>query len=146
MGDHGYGLGEHAAWGKSTMFDFALQAPVILSVPWLPNSFGRTSASVGELLDIGPTLASLVQIGVPDEWVGVDQSRLLTEPDYAVKSYAYSQFPGCSMSTFEEARKGCKLNSGFSMMGYSVRSRDWRYTRWLWTGNGTLNVDWSSRK
>ena len=37
-GDHGWHLGEHAIWGKHTLFDEALHSPLIVSYPGVSNA------------------------------------------------------------------------------------------------------------
>ena len=54
-GDNGKGLGEHAEWGKNTMFEVVNRVPLMVSVPGLTDS-GVRSDRLTESVDIFPTL------------------------------------------------------------------------------------------
>jgi len=63
-GDHGWHLGEHGHWGKSTNCEVATRAPLILSAPGLSRSGTHTRRLV-EFVDIYPTLAELCALTPP---------------------------------------------------------------------------------
>ncbi len=64
-GDHGWHLGEHAIWGKHTLFEESLRSPLIMVDPTNPNT-GQASDAVVETLDIFPTLCELTSLEKPD--------------------------------------------------------------------------------
>lgn len=64
-GDHGFHLGEHAVWGKHTLFEESLRSPLIVRAPGLPASPGASHAVV-ETVDIYPTLCDLAGIEIPE--------------------------------------------------------------------------------
>lgn len=63
-GDHGWHLGEHAVWGKHTLFEESLRSPLIISFPGLGNP-GAKSDAVVSTLDIFPTLCELTSVPTP---------------------------------------------------------------------------------
>ena len=75
-GDHGWHLGEHAIWGKHSLFEEALRSPLIISYPGMENKGVQTKAIV-ETLDIFPTLCELTGIPLPDFSQGVSLKPLL---------------------------------------------------------------------
>lgn len=64
-GDHGWNLGEHAVWGKHTLFEESLRSPLIISYPGIPHP-GETTRSIVETIDIFPTLCELTTLAKPD--------------------------------------------------------------------------------
>jgi len=88
--DHGYHLGEHDFWAKVSLLDESSGVPLIVHVP------GKDPAvchSLVELLDLFPTTASLCGLAVPDRVQGKDISRMLDDPDVAVRDAAFSVAP-----------------------------------------------------
>ncbi|MCL6265340.1 sulfatase [Flagellimonas myxillae] len=63
-GDHGWHLGEHAIWGKHSLFEESLQSPLIIHHPGMESTHTRTKAIV-ETVDIFPTLCDLSGIEKP---------------------------------------------------------------------------------
>ena len=110
-GDHGYHLGENAIWGKATNFELTTRVPLIVSAPGMEAAGGRTMALV-ELVDLYPTLCELADLPLPEGLEGTSFVPLLNDPETPWKKAAFSQFP-----------------SG-STMGRTMRTRDWRFTRW----------------
>jgi iduronate 2-sulfatase len=109
-GDHGFHLGEHNLWGKTTNFELDTRSPLIVRTPWQKRR-GTTSAGLVELLDIYPTLADVC--GLPAATVeGRSFAKMLDDPQSPGKQEAWSQFP-----------RG-------DLMGYSVRTSQYRYTSW----------------
>lgn len=81
-GDHGWHLGEHAVWGKHTLFEESLRSPLILVHPRVGQRGGTTNAMV-ETLDLFPTLCELTGLSVPDFVQGVSLRPQLVDPDAA---------------------------------------------------------------
>ncbi|WP_066631354.1 sulfatase [Labilibacter marinus] len=64
-GDHGWHLGEHAIWGKHSLFEESLRSPLIVYTPNEKMLGGKTDAVVSTL-DIFPTLCELTGINKPE--------------------------------------------------------------------------------
>ncbi|MBC8352901.1 MAG: sulfatase [Planctomycetes bacterium] len=79
-GDHGWHLGEHAIWGKHSLFEESLRSPLIVSYPGLAHS-GKASDSIVETLDVFPTLCDLTKLPKPDFTQGVSLRSILENPD-----------------------------------------------------------------
>lgn len=62
-GDHGWHLGEHDVWGKHTLFDVSLRAPLIVRVPG--DQTARQVPDVVESIDVFPTVLDLLGVEVP---------------------------------------------------------------------------------
>ena len=78
-GDHGWHLGEHAVWGKHSLFEESLHSPLIVYYPGMKNR-GKQSDAVIETLDIFPTLCELTGISLPSFISGVSLKPLLKDP------------------------------------------------------------------
>ncbi|MEQ9407994.1 MAG: sulfatase [Fuerstiella sp.] len=81
-GDHGWHLGEHAVWGKHTLFEESLRSPLIVWYPGMEKPGEPTDAMV-ETLDVFPTLCELTEVPVPDLVHGVSLRSLLQTPSAA---------------------------------------------------------------
>ncbi|MFY0606482.1 MAG: sulfatase [Cyclobacteriaceae bacterium] len=79
-GDHGWHLGEHAIWGKHSLFEESLHAPLIIHYPGMKHRGASTDAIV-ETLDIFPTLCELTGIEVPTYTHGASLKDILVNPD-----------------------------------------------------------------
>jgi arylsulfatase A-like enzyme len=126
-GDHGWHLGDHNLWCKHTNFEEATRAPLIISAPGYTPS--KTS-SLSEHVDIFPTVCDLAGLPIPAVLDGKSLRPLMKNPTASVKAYAISQYPRSS-STAENERLGY---ADPNAMGYSFRTKQYRYT--LWMGNG----------
>lgn len=112
-GDHGWKLGEHAAWGKHTNVENDTNAPLILSVPGMKHP-GSHIDSLVEFVDIYPSLSELAGLPVPTTVEGTSFMPLLNDPTRPWKAAAFSQYP----------KKG-------NLMGYSMRTDRYRFTVWV---------------
>ncbi|MEZ4905274.1 MAG: sulfatase [Spirosomataceae bacterium] len=125
-GDHGWHLGDHAMWCKHSNFEQATRAPLIITSP---NFKGNQKATgLSEFVDVFPTLAALAGLNIPDGLAGKSLVPMLKNPKTSVKHYAVSQYP----------RKENKDD----LMGYSIRTKEFRYTAWFKTAfyqNKTLS-------
>jgi iduronate 2-sulfatase len=115
-GDHGWKLGEHAAWAKHTNAENDTHAPLILAVPGMAAA-GKHSPALVEFVDIYPTLAELAGLPLPPHLEGSSLKPLIAHPDTPWKTAVFSQYP----------RKTGQQN----LMGYSMRTDRYRFTRWV---------------
>lgn len=126
-GDHGWHLGDHDLWNKHTDFENATRAPLIISAPAIKA--GKTE-SLTEHVDIFPTLCELSGIAVPEGLDGNSLVPLMKNNHAEVKSFAVSQYP--RNISKETNRKPGKQNG--NIMGYSIRTKRYRYTLWMSEG------------
>lgn len=89
-GDHGWHLGEHAVWGKHTLYEESLLAPLVVRAPGMKKAGVRTDAIV-ETIDIYPTLCELTGVPVPDGLSGKSLVGHLDDPT-AEGGSAFSYF------------------------------------------------------
>jgi arylsulfatase A-like enzyme len=114
--DHGYHLGEHGQWQKMTVFEESARVPLIIAAP-NAKANGRVAASTVELIDVYPTLADLCGLTPPSELDGKSLRPVLADVAVEVKPAAMTQ-----VTRPRQKQKGT--------MGYSVRTKRWRYTEW----------------
>ncbi len=114
-GDHGWKLGEHGGWCKHTNFELDARAPLIFSSPKQKVTNRPTDALV-EFVDVYPTLCELAGLPIPAGLEGLSAAPLLDNPELPWKSAAFSQYP----------RRGGRQG----LMGYSMRTDRYRFTRW----------------
>jgi arylsulfatase A-like enzyme len=111
--DHGFHLGEHGLWQKTTLFEESLRVPLIVSAPGFAASAGAHCEALVELADLYPTIADLAGVSdkAPGTLVGRSLRPLLADPaaGAAFRAVAYSV-----------------TGNG----GRSVRNLAWRYNRW----------------
>eukprot|EP00039_Didymoeca_costata_P018294 m.332939 g.332939 ORF g.332939 m.332939 type:complete len:389 (-) comp17032_c0_seq1:1642-2808(-) len=139
--DHGYQLGEHDTWAKMTNFELAVHIPMIIRVPWMKHSIGKSTQVLAEMIDMYPTLAQLA--GLPDPYLlngseGINGTSLYSvfeDPtNTSVKTTAFSQFAKKNTTDVHPEF----FRNGTNIMGYSVRVKDWRYTCWFKFNNETI--------
>ena len=120
--DHGFKLGEHDAWGKSTNVELDMRVPLILRVPSGQNHVGRTEALV-ELVDLYPTVLDILDLEAPHAMEGLSLMPLFGDPNRPWKTAAFHQYPR-SVGEDELERKA------WDLMGYTIRTDRYRFTRW----------------
>ncbi|MDB4357391.1 sulfatase [Mariniblastus sp.] len=79
-GDHGWHLGEHAIWGKHSLFEESLRSPLIICDPSFKQRAAATHAMV-EALDLFPTLCDLTGLEAPKAIQGVSITPILKNPN-----------------------------------------------------------------
>ena len=117
--DHGFHLGEHSLWCKTSNYEWDAAVPLIIAPPRLAKR-GAASPSPVELLDLYPTLAELCGLARPAHLEGTSLVPSLEDPRAEVKPFAITQHPRPAYYTKEEPE----------VMGYSLRTRHHRYTEW----------------
>jgi len=110
--DHGYHMGEHGHWQKTTLFENADRVPLIIAGPGV-EAAGKSTAALAEMVDFYPTLAELCGLEPPDFVSGVSLVPVLIDPSAKVRNSALTQYRN----------------------GYSLRSARYRYTEWGENGN-----------
>ncbi|WP_246124729.1 sulfatase [Algibacter pacificus] len=79
-GDHGWHLGEHAIWGKHSLFEESLHSPLIIHYPGMKKTGAKADAVV-ETVDIFPTLCDLAGIEIPVYAYGESMKKILVDPN-----------------------------------------------------------------
>ena len=105
--DHGYHMGEHGYYQKTTLFENATRVPLIIAAPGM-KSGGKTSKSFAEMIDFYPTLAELCDLPAPRNLSGVSLVPTLKDPNVKTRESAFTQYD----------------------VGYSVRTERYRYNAW----------------
>ena len=110
--DHGYHMGEHGHWQKTTLFENTTHVPMIITVPSM-NAPGKHTLALAEMVDIYPTLAELCGLTPPPSISGRSLVAVLNDPAATIRQSALTQYES----------------------GYSLRTDRWRYTEWGDNGN-----------
>lgn len=117
--DHGFHLGEHGLWAKTSNFEYDARVPMIIATP--DGTGGRRSSALVELLDLYPTLADLCGLSAPTNLEGTSLRPVLEDPRATVKPAAFTWHP---RPAYPPNGKNPEA------MGYSVRTNRYRYTEW----------------
>lgn len=105
-GDHGWNLGDHKLWCKHVTFETALRTPLLIKVPG--KTKGTKTNAITEYIDIYPSLAELVGLGIPETVDGKSFVPILNNEEVK-KDWAVSKF-----------KDAVTLIKG-----------DWFYTEWI---------------
>ncbi|MDP7011184.1 MAG: sulfatase [Verrucomicrobiota bacterium] len=116
--DHGFHLGEHKLWAKTSCFEWDAGVPMIITPPKLAKP-GASTYALAELLDLYPTIVELAGLPKPRHLEGKSLLPVLKNPAAMVKKAAYTQHP-----------RPAYYNGAPEAMGYSMRTADLRYTEW----------------
>jgi arylsulfatase A-like enzyme len=104
--DHGYHMGEHGHYQKTTLFNNATNVPLIIAGPGIAK--GESAATFAEMIDFYPTLADLTGLEKPAFLAGKSLVPALKDPQEIVRTSAFTQYD----------------------QGYSVRTKNYRFTQW----------------
>jgi iduronate 2-sulfatase len=128
--DHGFHIGEHSLWGKTTNFELDARVPLIIASPTHKGGHGRRTSSLAELVDLYPTLAELAKIdkALPATLEGASQAAVVVDPEESIKEVAFTQH----QQPFYGSRKN------WQAWGYSVRTSRWRFTEWRAIADGSV--------
>ena len=86
-GDHGYHLGEHGLWAKTSCFELDARVPLLI-VPPKHRQDGARSDALVELLDLYPTLTDLCGLPSPSGLEGTSLRGVLADTTVSVKPAA----------------------------------------------------------
>ncbi len=118
-GDHGWKLGEYGSWCKHSNFELDTNAPLIISAPGIKG--GVKTNSLAEFVDIYPTLCDLAFLSKPGHLEGQSLLPILKNPSAIVNEVALSQYPRGKSLGYDQKSE---------IMGYSIRTGKYRFTRW----------------
>jgi iduronate 2-sulfatase len=121
VADHGYHLGEHDQWAKTSNFELDAHVPLLMSAPG--GIVGKRTESMAELIDLFPTLVELCKLPQPSGLEGMSLAPVLADPVRSVKPAAFTQHPRPAYFDREPANIP-------KAMGCSVRTPRVRYTEW----------------
>jgi iduronate 2-sulfatase len=116
--DHGYHLGEHGLWAKTTNYEADTRVPLIVAYPDQEHA-GAATAALVELVDIYPTLVDICRLPVPAGLEGRSLRPWLESPGHPSPAAAFSQFTRPWMYRDQP-----------DYMGYAVRTPTHRYVEW----------------
>ncbi|MDR1010888.1 MAG: sulfatase [Opitutaceae bacterium] len=123
-GDHGYHLGEHGLWCKTTCYEADTRVPFIIATPDDRPRGVRTDALV-EALDIYPTLVELCDLPPREKLEGKSLVPNLGDASASGRDVARSQFP---------RPWPLKKDGSPAVMGYAARTATHRYVEWRKSG------------
>ncbi len=131
LADHSYMLGENTLWLKDILLDDAARVPLLIHIPQQTDQ-GIVSDRLVELVDVFPTLvqaAGLPAIPMCPKYgsihtdlchEGMDFTPLTQYPNLQWKKAAFTQ----------RIHKYGKTSKHTSVMAYSVRTEQYRYTEY----------------
>lgn len=106
--DHGYHMGEHGYFQKTTLFEDADRVPLIVSTPGMKTR-GETTGAMVEMVDFYRTLSELAGVKLPVDYIqGESFAKVLSDPGSSPRPDAITQL----------------------VNGYSLRTPRYRFTRW----------------
>lgn len=120
--DHGYHIGEHSLWAKTSNFEHDAHVPLMISAPGVSRPASQSDSLV-ELLDLFPTLVDLCGLPKPEGLEGASLSPALRDPAAQIKPAAFTQHPRPAYYDREPSKTP-------TVMGCSVRTPLVRYTEW----------------
>jgi len=149
-GDHGWQLGEHSEWCKHTNFEVAAHAPLMFHMPG-QTDLGLRSSELVEFVDMFPTLVEAA--GFPPLPLCPEDSSsslLCTEGSSLLPLLEAPAKGQWKELVFWQYPRGGNLAPHIkSIMGYSLRSKEWRYTEWVgitYLGGHDYIPDWNTKK
>ena len=132
--------------------------PLIIADPDAATEVkGQRTMYMAELLDVGQTVFDLIGAPVPDHqpaiapFMGRSLRQAMENPSGPwpgdAGEAAYSQFPRCVRHDgnpvwFHDDIGGCE-GSDSPIMGYTVRTLEWRHVRWMNWNRTTTVTDWA---
>jgi iduronate 2-sulfatase len=114
--DHGFHLGEHDLWGKTSVYELDARVPLIFAGPGITPA-SRSTALV-ELVDLFPTLAELASLPVPQRLAGRSLRSNIEQPLLPGREVALSQSPSPPYA------------ANWTAMAYALRTDRYRYIEW----------------
>ena len=115
--DHGFQLGDHTLWCKTSNFELDARVPMIIAPPQKPVV--QETDAIVELLDLYPTIVDLCGLPQANGQEGVSLRPLIDGKIDSVKQAALTQHP-----------RPAYYGNAMKAMGHSIRTPRFRYTEW----------------
>jgi iduronate 2-sulfatase len=122
--DHGFHLGEHNLWAKTSNYELDARVPLIIAAPGVARAGGR-AIGLAELIDVYPTLTALAGLAADPALEGRSLVPQLRDPAGPGKPFALSQHP--------RPAYGAPTH-----MGYALRDDRFRYVEWRELATGAV--------
>ncbi|KAK5643922.1 hypothetical protein RI129_007767 [Pyrocoelia pectoralis] len=156
LGDHGWSMGEHGEFSKFSNFDIATKVPLIISTPGA-ISVQKTIPQLVELVDLFPTLVDLTKVtnGLERCLADGSNSKLCTEgkslvplifsksEDVSEKTAVFTQYPRPGEYPTLKPNSDKPHLKDINIMGYSIRTNQYRYTEWVGFDHRNFSIDWN---
>lgn len=107
ISDHGYNLADHTLWNKHTLFNVAIQSPLIVRGP--STAIGTRVMGPVEYIDIFPSLLEMAGIKNPRHLEGKSFTQNLSDPTLPTKKFVHARYKA----------------------GESISDQRFSYTAWL---------------
>jgi len=139
--DHGFDLGEYGHYGKRALDEGSTHVPLIIRCPWCIRSNGNEKVITKpvQLVDVYDFISSNLRLGG-----GSSQLAKLYRFGVIknVEPFAISQVLRCKGDVCPNSIYPWK--DFVSLMGYSIRSGEWRYVVWLpaVAHSNKLDINW----
>ncbi|CAH1796666.1 unnamed protein product, partial [Owenia fusiformis] len=124
LGDHGYKLGEHGSWLKSTNFDIDTHAPMMISIPGVTD-YGIETEELTEFVDLFPTLVEASGLGNLPQCPKGDPAQVDACHEGA------SLIPLIKNLSTKWKKEVFFQFKRSPYMGYSMKNDGYRYTEWI---------------
>jgi iduronate 2-sulfatase len=145
--DHGWSLGEHSEWSKYSNYEVSLKVPLIIYDPRAPQMKVKRIESIGELIDVFPTLADVAKLPPMPECENSNDyeeekitcaegkslySKMLNMNDEDDDgNVAFSQYPRPTQTPSRSPDSDQPKLREIKIMGYTIRTNRFRYTAWI---------------
>lgn len=144
--DHSWSLGEHCEWSKYSNYEVALKVPLIIYDPKMPQIAMKKVDAITELIDLFPTIVDIAGLAeVPKCKNSLEYERdsitctegkslhhrMASMNGNANNEFAYSQYPRPGPFPTKSPDSDQPKLREIKIMGYSIRSRQFRYTAWI---------------
>ncbi|MDO8545211.1 MAG: sulfatase [Opitutaceae bacterium] len=156
--DHGYHVGEHGLWQKSSLFEESARVPLLIVAPDVSQTGVVAKAPISHV-DLFPTLAELCGVTTPANLQGQSLVPMLKNAAVTGRGWAVTQVVrAVGAGAAAGAKKGGKMKgstvakgdsstkgaAGGRFSGYSLRTERWRYTEWAEGAQGRELYDHDS--
>ncbi len=141
-GDHGWYLGDYGDWCKHSNYEVATHVPFIIRAPEsvLSGAAPGKTKQLAELLDIYPTLCELTGVSTPSHLHGSSLVPLLIDPSSPWREAAISQYIK-KEPIYTTSADGKRKRKSHPTLGTSVRTDEFRYTRWKNIKSGEVRAE-----